>query len=232
MKLDVPLLEHLDEHAADVIACHQHRLVLGRIEGQLRPLPDAPLAEQRVDEEGRFIRSSRAGVGRAADQDDDAAAGELSERVLDLYCPVPGVQVEGGLREARHRLGVSLGPQDDEDMVALEDAGRRAYGSGGRVDRLDLSANDFDAGTRQRGELALPLPRLLALTRHDPELGHAGGEGLVPFDQYDAMVRRRQSAQVAGHRDATDAAAEDQRRRIRHSGPLAVLSTEIGDSGR
>src|SRR3990172_8018356 len=64
VKLYPPLLQHLGQGGTDGGARHQHRLVLRRVEGYLRPLPDSPLAQERVDEECRFIRSGRTGERR------------------------------------------------------------------------------------------------------------------------------------------------------------------------
>jgi hypothetical protein len=81
---------------------------------------------------------------------------------------------------------------------------------------LNLPLDHLDARAREQGELALSVPRILPLSRHDPQMGHAGRERLAPFDHHHAVIRGRQPAQVAGRRQTADATAQDQRRLAAH----------------
>jgi len=76
------------------------------------------------------------------------------------------------------------------------------------VYRLDVSLDEFDAGSGQSYQFALTLPRVGSFPGHDPELGHAHREGLLPLDQDDAVLRRQEPSQVTRCCQTTDTGAQ------------------------
>ena len=219
VQLDSVLLEQLDQRRAHVFTGREHRLVLGGVERQLCLLPDAAPAEVGVDQERCFVRRGRTGEGSPADQDDEAAAAELRERALDLHRSLALVEIQRALRQARHRLRRLLRPERDDEVVAGESPGRGLHAPRGGVDRHDFALHDLDLPGGEPRERSLALRRVAALPGHDPQIRHAGREGLTALDHDDSAVRgARQQPQLTGHGQAADAAAEHHHRLRSHCG--------------
>ncbi len=109
--------QHGLERRADRGAGHRHGLRLGRVQRDLDLVPYSASPGHGFDEHRCFVGSGRAAERSAGDEDDDVAAVEAGQRVVERQGGLGLVEIEGGLRESWHRLRRQLGAEREDRVV-------------------------------------------------------------------------------------------------------------------
>ena len=149
MKLDSTLLDHAHQILAHFRPGDGHGQVFGRVHSDFTLRAHAAPAQQRFDEKRGLIGRRGAGERRARDNHHYPAAVEILQGLANAQCAGNFIEIERGLRETGHRLGMALGAKGYDQIVAPHGAGARPNRSGVGVDRLNLGPRPFDATLSQ-----------------------------------------------------------------------------------
>ena len=164
-----------------------------------------------MESDGALVRSRRARVRSAGDEDEDPAAFEGPQGLGRSRDAVEGPDVVSILRQPGHEVRPRYRAERYDQVVAVEPPIRHVGASLRGIDRVDLGLNELNAMPCE--QLARPgAVGDRSVADELPQLAQPHREPRAAVDQDDlVIVLIEQPSELNGGRDTAESAAKDQR---------------------